>query len=62
MAMGLTTAGVGLEMDRDDLEARYVRMSPEDVEEEWTQAYEMAWKHCIHGPDCSQGSVCTVSD
>ncbi|GAX76479.1 hypothetical protein CEUSTIGMA_g3924.t1, partial [Chlamydomonas eustigma] len=52
--------GVGLDMDRDDLEARYLRMTPEDVEEEWTQAYEMALKHCIHGPECSQGSGCAI--
>ena len=50
-------SGVGMDIDLEDLDARYVRITPEDAEAEWTSTYTLAETHCIHGPGCKQGGA-----
>eukprot|EP00955_Chlamydomonas_euryale_P034333 349757-Chlamydomonas_euryale.AAC.2 len=47
-------------MDREDLDSRYVRVSPEDAEADWRAAYEAARTRCLHGADCRAGAACVV--
>jgi hypothetical protein len=47
---------------RDELETKYQRVSPEEVEEGWKHVHEVSAVACMHGDNCSVGDACQVND
>ena len=45
---------------RDELETKYQRVSPEEVEEGWKHVHEVSAAACMHGDNCSVGDACQV--
>jgi nitrate reductase assembly molybdenum cofactor insertion protein NarJ len=45
---------------RDELETKYQRVSPEEVEEGWKHVHEVSAVACMHGDNCSVGDACQV--
>ena len=48
------------DLDRAELEAKYVKVSEEEAKEEWQAAYESSLAVCMHGGGCAHGAACQV--
>lgn len=46
------------DLDKPDLNSRYLPMKPEEAEELWQEIYDGCYEHCIHGQTCPSGSAC----
>lgn len=46
------------DMERDELETKYQRVSAEEVEEGWKRVHEFSAVACMHGDNCSVGDAC----
>ena len=47
------------DMERSELEQKYVRVDPDDARELWGAAYAAGLEGCMHGAHCTQGPDCT---
>ena len=47
-----------MEMTKSQILSSYRRVSPEYIEEKWTDLYDLTLNHCTHGPNCKIGKHC----
>ncbi|GMH33357.1 hypothetical protein BSKO_01191 [Bryopsis sp. KO-2023] len=46
------------DMQRDDLERKYMKVSMADAKDHWDEVYEKSLTTCMHGMQCPQGQDC----
>ncbi|KAK9855114.1 hypothetical protein WJX84_007868 [Apatococcus fuscideae] len=48
------------DMESDELNSKYQRISEEEAQEGWEDVYDASFRACMHGPGCQQGPDCQV--
>lgn len=54
------TGDAFFEMEKHELDAKYLRAQAEDVQEEWDTSYESSKDVCMHGASCRDPAQCQV--